>query len=1245
MEPQDADEVSRRRKRKAAEETGSYILRNLAGHVPLFSEEDASTVQISCVELWEGNLYIGTSAAEILHFVLIPPDPAEPSAPPSFILASRLRPVFTQSSTSTNAQGGVQQILLLPAVSKACILCNGTLTFYTLPELSPAFGNTKVSNCGSIGGLDLNHPEIIQASGHEGVVVMLSLRNRIRLVIIGEEARPIKNIEYARSLASMRRSTVACVADSHSYALLEINHQQKIPLFPISSLDDAAAGSTGGRAENLSAGQEQTGVGSGLAAQSLSPEGSGNTRGHDRSTSLGVLAGGLGRREHSPRAASMDTSGLETPEPFQRELSPGPVDPAGAFERGLSPVGRIATPDKPLPATPVEQAASQRTSAERARTDDIFLRPHILSPTPTEFLLTTGTAAKEPGVGMFVNLDGDVVRGTLEFSRYPEGIVIDGRGSGSDTAALNQEEGYVLAVMERDHSSGGGRGVEVQRWDMENGEGGSAKEWIPVVPPGKESTGSEEQDSSPASLGIREIVGSGEIPISELGQKLRLSRLRLPKRGSPVPTPTSADDPTQASLEHVSKEIELFESRISVEDRQAEDGEDGQPVDEYEISREKEEDKFAQRLCMTSSRIVLWSGNQIWWAIRNPLVLRLDALLELADAGAEIDSDEVLDWRKVVEVVNSIRGQEPKTEMEFLSLGYIRHKAGLLLFTDLVSKRIANAPVDEAERRATEELLVEGSLDPRLVLAAISPLGQEVVEGRNGIWVSAGIKDVLDRFFDRRAGRGQEDASSLASTADVLDLLKRYLFVWRRKKGFGSIADEEDVFRTVDAALLHVLLQLDRQNLRTPGTTSVRAELYSVVDHGVACFERAIWLLERFRRLYVLSRLYQSRKMSREVLRTWRRMVEGEPDEAGEFTDGENEVRKYLVKIRDARLIEEYGTWLARRNPKLGVLVFADDNSRFKFEPPRVVQMLKEGAPGAVKDYLEHLVFGKNHTQYVNDLIRFYLDTVLDVLEKSDAARSTLAQTYETYRALRPPKPTYRQFITENIVDEEWWHNRLRLLQLLGGSHGGGAERSASQYDVSAVLSRIEPFEDELVPEMIILYGRQGRHQQALRLLTHGLGDFDAAINYCLLGGSSIFRPSSPSQLGADALPSQAEQARLFDFLLAEFLRIDNVSDRVERTGELLERFGRWFDLEHVLAVIPDDWSVDLVAGFLVSTLRGLVRERSESMLARALSGAQNLQVSAALIEKADAVGPVVVGGGGGSGSGSGGGSGGGLDE
>ena len=52
------------------------------------------------------------------------------------------------------------------------------------------------------------------------------------------------------------------------------------------------------------------------------------------------------------------------------------------------------------------------------------------------------------------------------------------------------------------------------------------------------------------------------------------------------------------------------------------------------------------------------------------------------------------------------------------------------------------------------------------------------------------------------------------------------------------------------------------------------------------CFERAVELFEQHQRLYMLSRLYQSRKMVSQVLATWKRILEGEEDTGGELVEG-----------------------------------------------------------------------------------------------------------------------------------------------------------------------------------------------------------------------------------------------------------------------------------------------------------------------------------------------------------------------
>lgn len=841
----------------------------------------------------------------------------------------------------------MQQILLLPKVNKALILCNNTLSFYSLPELSPD-SHTKPLACTWVGGPDLNLEE--EVSG-DGVVVMLGLKSKLRLVRISENsaARSLKAIEYGGCLVSVRRDNFSCAADSHSYALLDVEHQQKIGLFPISSLDPEA-GDVGGAAEDITTTLHTPSRSTSSASAQPRGPGPEEQRGHGRSTSLNIFGSGgyESLRTESPRPPRQ-RYGFDVPESLSRTMSPAAGrSPVRSLEGQQHPernssLPRTSTPipDKPLPPPPPQPAEEITEQQEESPPSQPFmpLKPHVASASPSEFLLTVGTTLFEPGVGMFINLDGDLCRGSIQFSSYPDAIAVDGSGidmSASMGPDVDAEEGYVLAVVHRKENDQVEYGVEIQRWDVDPGEGEAYKEWLHLQSLGDTTTENGEYSTIP--LGLRTVVEPNNLIMSEIGEKLSVKRLQLSPSDQ---TPSAARGSTATT------------------------------------AQDKADFEFTERLSSLQTRTILWAGNQIWWAVKNPLVTRLDARLQYARATETGDGVRIQPNRRLLEsVLGDIRGQEPRNETEYLSLIYVRQKASILLFMELILRSSTNIIIFESEKRITEQALIEGEMDPRVVIALLPILNEEVVQGPDGIQISGGITDLVEEFLQ------QNDLSTMPASINgpfgdnLLHLVKRYLHFWKRRRGMASVTNDPYVFQTVDAALLHILLLLDRDSPKGPGSPgSLRAELYELVDNEIECFDRAVTLLEHFERLYVLSRFYQrnskaSAKASK-VLATWKRILEGETDEGGELIDGEAEVRKYLSKIRDQSLVEEYGAWLANRNPKLGVQVFADDNSRVKFEPTRAVALLKEKAPGAVKEYLEYLVFGKKVCNYFVSCLRY----------------------------------------------------------------------------------------------------------------------------------------------------------------------------------------------------------------------------------------------------------------------------------
>jgi len=90
-------------------------------------------------------------------------------------------------------------------------------------------------------------------------------------------------------------------------------------------------------------------------------------------------------------------------------------------------------------------------------------------------------------------------------------------------------------------------------------------------------------------------------------------------------------------------------------------------------------------------------------------------------------------------------------------------------------------------------------------------------------------------------------------------------------------------------------------------------------------------------------------------------------------------------------------------------------------------------------------------------------------------------------------------------------------------------------------------------------------------------------------------------------LPSRATQTEMFTFLFHEFLSIEDLEDRLERTSHLLGKFATFFDPLIIISDIPDDWTVGMLGEFLLRSVRAATTERNQAVVMKALSAAQNL--------------------------------------
>ncbi|CAM9021723.1 unnamed protein product [Wickerhamomyces anomalus] len=195
-------------------------LKSVSRELPLHNPDinGSENAYPTYVEKLDDHIYIGTSHGEILHFFKIEND---------FILVSRNS--FHQSRIRP-----ITKILLLPKIEKALVLAGGLLSCFLLPEFSPAnIGRVKEVNDIS---LDFDNKA---KNDSTGVHVTVYTKNQIRIINVTPTAlRLVKDIAYTESTKGLRRSEYSLVASKENYDLIDLENFQKIPLFPILTVQD-----------------------------------------------------------------------------------------------------------------------------------------------------------------------------------------------------------------------------------------------------------------------------------------------------------------------------------------------------------------------------------------------------------------------------------------------------------------------------------------------------------------------------------------------------------------------------------------------------------------------------------------------------------------------------------------------------------------------------------------------------------------------------------------------------------------------------------------------------------------------------------------------------------------------------------------------------------------------------------------------------------------------------------------------
>uniref|UniRef100_F7B9S5 Transforming growth factor beta receptor associated protein 1 n=1 Tax=Monodelphis domestica TaxID=13616 RepID=F7B9S5_MONDO len=349
----------------------------------------------------------------------------------------------------------------------------------------------------------------------------------------------------------------------------------------------------------------------------------------------------------------------------------------------------------------------------------------------------------------------------------------------------------------------------------------------------------------------------------------------------------------------------------------------------------------------------------------------------------------------------------------------------------------------------------------------------------------------------------------------------------------------------IDTALLKLYAEADHESL-----------LDLLVTENFCLLTDSVAWLEKHKKYFALGLLYHYNGQDAAAVQLWVNIVNGEIHDSTR-SDLYEYIVDFLTYCLDQELVWKYAEWVLQKSEEVGVQIFTkrplEEQQKNNFNPDDIINCLKK-YPKSIIKYLEHLVVDRKvqKEEYHTHLAILYLEKVL---QQKPSANGNCAEVTETQAKLRS------------------------LLQ------------KSDLYRVHCLIDKIQG--TSLHMESAILHGKLEEHDKALHILVHELKDFSAARDYCLW-----------SSQGRDA----PYRRRLFHMLLSIYLEPGpSACDLALAAVDLLNLHAAEFDAARVLELVPDGWSVQLLAPFLTRALRESLHTRRMTQAALGLASSENL--------------------------------------
>ncbi|ORY79828.1 hypothetical protein BCR37DRAFT_393911 [Protomyces lactucae-debilis] len=699
--------------------------------------------------------------------------------------------------------------------------------------------------------------------------------------------------------------------------------------------------------------------------------------------------------------------------------------------------------------------------------------PRILSPSASEFLVTSGSPEMPSALGMFVTMEGDITRGTLMFDDYPLSLI-----------CVNEK---ILALMP-----------------------------------------------------------SQKIEVHNIMNQLKELTIEVPGMTSIFTTSEDVDVVVKENLKLISlvnlEENEKWTSSLDI----------------------------ARRASVATTRIVLCGSGSVSFLPSATELMHLDEIL--GNGGLE----------QCIKRAAAFYKKRPEEEA-YHCQAYVHQKAGLLYFNQLL--------FDDAL-----DHLLAGDLDPRILLSLFRTLPQSDTSTQlklyKGVRKQLSAMQPIEQTIRSTLESTVDDPATVTELCTILEgqaieMCRRFLTKYRTKRQTSKLVS--DVLGPVEAALLHILLSMDRGE--------AKPKLQEFFQLELANIEQSIRYLQQHYRWWELLQLLTRLARHEEALSIWQQLMEGTISDQDYPGQGFRAMKDYLIQHGTDDLIWRFGIWLLQMYTDIGVELFdtvdASPNSATTYTS--LLDKLRTGDDrGIFLKVLNHVVASSPNVSIAlsNELILTLAEQVTSKL--SNSSLSNLAtETVANYRQMRAPKMPFPMFVLENRLSgsgevRQFAELRARLIDRL---------QDDAQYDAQAVLDVILQNKDILLAERIILYGRLGKHAEALKILVRDLKDFDSAEVYCYHGGVSL----SSLRIGTQKLEILEMRHTLFPMLLQECLNLPDVELRYSQGVALLNRWSSYMKFDDVLTLIPDEWSIEAIASFLQVSLSHLAAEKRDVQIQRSL--------------------------------------------